>query len=707
MSDRPPDAQFERARRGAAARRVRYTLLTLALILLTTVLCGAAVFIGETRRLRADVTATREHSLSPRLTTLLAGLREPHELVVVVDGSKLDAGAAQRLADLLGAIDRGSPDLTTTLINTADPADRARFEELPRRMLALRSAEVRAARSAVDAAKADAEAVAQSLDALASALGEWPEVMRTAGADAEVLDALGELAALARVRRDEVTQVASAFPTAGIAVVAGVQLPDVNAARGSLGVVLSRAAESLETVALASRRVAAADLYAPLHDRARTIVPQAEAARDAALRASDALQRAPGVKLLGTLRLLQNTDAAVLLSPSEVVAIAIDSLISTDAGGAAQVRFEAERAITSALAAASAASGGGAPLLVLTHSQPTPILAPPGPGQQDAAGALRGLLDHLAAQGYEIAEWAASVDAQRPSFSEARAAKRPIVWIVLPGAASTSDGASRMGKLARAVEGLLRDGESLLVNVGPSLLPRVGEPDPLVAPFEPLGLSIDSGRPLTETVSTPAGPRSASLFRVLDANREHPVGGAVGGLAVALLWPSPMTITGGPEMDWATLLTIETRDNVWGESQWPTLVQAGAMGAAATFDERVDARGGPWTVAAAGERFVEGASTPQRVVVVGSNGWFFDAVALSSTVVDGRRNLANPGNLELVDASLLWLSGREDLIASGADTGGRIGPIEPGTLRLLWWLCILGPATATLLLGAALRMLRG
>lgn len=695
--------------RGASGRRVRYALLTLALVAMTTVLCVAAASIGEMKRARLDVTATRAHSLSPRVRALLAGLETPHELVVVADSSRLDRAARQRVLDLLDSLARSTPNLTATWIDTSDPADRAAFEGLPARMAELRVQEIEAGRAAIDGATASAQRVASMIDGVATTLDAWPATMRDAGADAQVVSALEELAALARVRRDEVRQVASNFPVAGTAVAAGVELPDVGAARGSLGAVLPRAAESLNTVALAAEQVAKADLYAPLHTSAPGVKSAAEAARDEALRAADALNRAPRVKTLDAIRLLQSQDAAVLLSKDNVVAIRIDSLLADTGEGAAQVRFEAERAITSALAAAGAGSGGaGAPLLVLTHSEPAAILEAK-PGQGDPVAPLRGVLDHLAAQGYAIREWATAVDAQRPAFAEERGSGRAVVWIVLPGASSTPDGAARMGKLATAVGGLLHDGERVLMNVGPSLLPRVGEGDPLASPFASLGLTIDSGRPLVETMTTPAGPRTRSGFRVLRANTDHPIGAAVNGLGVALLWPTPMIIGEDAAMRWTALLFVDDSDAVWAESQWPSLVQAGPGGPGATFDERVDARGGPWTVAAAGERFLEGDSAAQRVVVVGSNGWFFDAIAMASAAVDGRVALRTPGNLELLDSSLLWLAGRDDAVAggAGASEGSRVAAIAPGTFKAVWALCVLGPATATLLLGAALRLLRG
>ncbi|MGP1310827.1 MAG: hypothetical protein ACTS27_11575, partial [Phycisphaerales bacterium] len=702
---RHDDRAFLRAARAASARRLRSALLSVALLVAVTVLCVAAVFIAETKHARFDVTATRQHSLSPRTLALLEGLESPHELVVVANLSGVDRAARQRVTDLLDALRRGSGNLDTTLIDTSDPADRAAFESLPERMLALRQDEVVRGRAAIDAAVDAARATAGELGALAEALGAWPGMMQAAGAGQDVLDALGELAALARVRRDELTSVANAYPLAGEARVAGVELPDVQAAKGSLGVVLARAAESLDTISRAAARVREADLYIPLHEAAPGVRTRAEAARDGALRAEDALAQAPSVRLLDALRLLQSRDAAVLLSESDVLAISIESIIASPESRAAEVRFGAERAITAALA--SAGSDGGAPAVVLVHSQPAPILEPPAPGQPDPVGGMRGVLDHLSAQGYDIREWAAAAGQSgqpRPTLGD-----RPVAWVVLPGAASSADGAARMGLLSEAVQGLLEEGESVLMNVGPSLLPRVGEPDPYVAHLAKLGLSVDTGRPLVETTSTPAGPRSIARFRTLDANDAHPLGAAIEGVALTLIWPTPMTVASEPAMPWTPIVTIDSSEGVWGESQWPSLMQAGAMNAAASFDERVDARGGPWTVVAAGERFVEGADGSQRVVVVGSNGWFFDLIALQGGETGGRVGLRSPGNLELLDASLLWLLGRDEVIASGADSSSatRIGAIDQGTLRWLWALCILGPATAVLLAGGALRLLRG
>lgn len=698
---------FRAASRGASARRVRYALLTLALIAVTTVFCAAAQFLAETRRVRLDVTATREHSLSPRTLAMLASLDTPHELIVVAGGDRLDQASARRLVDLLDTLGRASPNLSAAWLDPSSPVGRASFETLPTRLLALREAEVAQGREDIRRAADAARDIAGRLQAMGSRLGAWSAALP--GESPELLGALDELAAVPRVHERELTQVADSFPVAGVVRVAGVELPDIPAAQGSLGVVLKRAADALETIARAASQLAPREQFGAIAPDARAVQREAELARDEALRAHDAIMRAPRVKLLDTLKLLQSQDVAVILSKDEVVAIRIESVLAErpDApGGAGRIRFAAEDAISSALAAAGGAS---APVLVLVHSQQVRILEPLGPTQTDAAGAMRQLLDRVSARGMLVREWATGVDQSRPSLADARAAGRPVVWIVLPGRSDVAEAAGRMGMLARAVESLVSEGENILLSATPSLLPRVGEPDPLVAPFAPLGLRVESGRPLVETMSTPSGPRSGSAFRLLRAERDHPIGAALDGLATVLLWPSSMLIepVDGGETVFTPLLLVDRSDRIWGESQWPTLARGGA--ATAEFDPRVDLGGGPWIVAAAGERFLESTTAPQRVVVVGSNGWFLDALAQQTQEVDGRVVETNPGNLELFDASVLWLAGQDDLIAPGSsrDAGPRVRPIPPGSLRLLWWLCILGPATMTLLLGALLRILRG
>jgi len=100
---------------------------------------------------------------------------------------------------------------------------------------------------------------------------------------------------------------------------------------------------------------------------------------------------------------------------------------------------------------------------------------------------------------------------------------------------------------------------------------------------------------------------------------------------------------------------------------------------------------------------------PQRIVAVGSNGWFADAVAMQQRVVDGRTVPQHPGNLALLESAVLWLAFQEDRIAQSPDAGGiaLIGDIEAGRLwRLRFGLIVLLPLLI-LGLGVVWRMVRG
>ena len=84
------------------------------------------------------------------------------------------------------------------------------------------------------------------------------------------------------------------------------------------------------------------------------------------------------------------------------------------------------------------------------------------------------------------------------------------------------------------------------------------------------------------------------------------------------------------------------------------------------------------------EREVE--SETQRVVLVASGGWLLTSVADNSIDLGGGRSaLMNPGNRELLLASVAWLGNREDLVNSGL-SGREVARIEGLTpiARRVW-----------------------
>jgi hypothetical protein len=79
-------------------------------------------------------------------------------------------------------------------------------------------------------------------------------------------------------------------------------------------------------------------------------------------------------------------------------------------------------------------------------------------------------------------------------------------------------------------------------------------------------------------------------------------------------------------------------------------------------------------VAVLAERKVAGGT--QRVALVASGGWLLTSVAdLSDSLGGGRTALVNPGNRELLLASVAWLANRTDLLDSGL-SGREVSRIE-------------------------------
>ena len=109
------------------------------------------------------------------------------------------------------------------------------------------------------------------------------------------------------------------------------------------------------------------------------------------------------------------------------------------------------------------------------------------------------------------------------------------------------------------------------------------------------------------------------------------------------------------------------------------------------------------------ERELAGLPRPQRLVIVGSNSWYSDHVMGEAATVDGRIVPANPGNIELMEASIYWLAGQDDSIAQSATARAvpLIRSLDRGTLRLLRWVAIAGLPGAVLGLGVVWRLTRG
>jgi len=100
---------------------------------------------------------------------------------------------------------------------------------------------------------------------------------------------------------------------------------------------------------------------------------------------------------------------------------------------------------------------------------------------------------------------------------------------------------------------------------------------------------------------------------------------------------------------------------------------------------------------------------PQRGVVVASGGWMLSYIA--DSIVDlgnGRVALTNPGNQEMLLASIAWLAGMDELIAPSPVSRqvARLEGIGTGTWLTWFSVGVLGLPLAALGMGMAVWMVR-
>ncbi len=703
--------------RHAAARRARYGLSTAVLLMAATALCGVAMWIGAEARARFDVTSTREHTLSPRTKRLLSTLDQPHEVIIVGDFAGLDRRARTKVEDVLGEFERATPFITVQPLDSVSPADRASYSALLDRLAGLHRPKIEAHANAVRSAIATVEGLAASLPALARAMSDLATSMPATDARRAPLTAnAGVVDAFAR----DLAALATDSTAALEKPVAGSSFVDVDAVRAMVASPLARLSRELLNLREYSRTLTVAlEVEAPERAKSASAIAQlAASARDEAARVADSLERLGNLELTFIVRTIEAGPAAVIVAPSGATAIRFDALFpatqTIDAAGAAsaELRFAGEELLATAIGTLNNPNN---PLIVLVHAQPQPLLDQVGePASPEVGRSIGRLLARLRLRGMLVTEWPAAISASKPGLERLDPdGRRPVVWIVLGPGAFGAEAASRIDALAAAARRLVEDNANILACVEPSSLPAVGDEDPIAAALAPLGLKVDSGRPLVFRQNAPTGATVSPGSAFAPQNGEHPVAVAINGLTTLLPWPVSMAASDQASAGVWPLVEVAASGDIWGEAQWLQFralspAQRTLLSSQPTPEPAKDNVGGPWIIAAAAERLRAQFPAPQRAVVVGAHGWFFDEFTQASRMVDGLPDPLHPGNGELLEASIYWLAGMDDLIAAGPRSMriSRIEPLAPARLTALRWAIIVGLPALTLALGAALRYFR-
>ena len=700
------------------SRRVRFGVLSILLLAAVTASALLTSAIANRYAVRLDVTQARQHSLSGRTRTIINQLEHPVEIVVVADDQRIDAVAKQRVSDLLDALGRASDDLTITPINPVTDAGRARFDALRQRVAGLYQEDTDRRVAAIARAAAAASKLADQLNSLAGALLSLQAPLTDAGDP--LAPEIESVAAIARQQGQSLAPLAAAATAATAAT--PTKPPDLSVLESSRTALSAALASRRDQLASFTKELTAAATRAqpdsPLADRWRRTIQLAQRIRDQAAVGADTLDRLGPSEADVVQRILESADAVLLLSEGRSTAIPFASLFPgaqrlNDSPNARDTqRFLGEELITTALASLSQPT---TPIVVLTHNLPGRLLDDSGaaasPQAKQAVGAM---LDRLHLRGMTAAEWPVALSPSRPTFAAIDPDHaRPIVWFAFGTEGASADASGRFDAYTKALAGLLADGQSVAVSVAPSTRPASGADDPVALALRAVGIDADTGRPLIRRVEFSTGQAFDLSFVIRQGNADSTLGDSITGLPTMLTWVTPIRPIVDPDASTSshTVFSIEASSDTWAEAEWLAYAsapddRAWASQSPITPDTRFDEVAGPWSIAASVSRSFGPTGTEQRVVAIGSPGWFFNRLADRTAASQGRQTQLYPGNLELLESTIYWLAGQDDMIAPGARSASvpRIAVMSDATLALARWTLILGLPAATLLLGAIVRL---
>lgn len=694
-------------------------------VVLALALAAAAVVaaVGDRFNARIDVTTTGEQRLAARTMAVLeraAPLGEV-EIVVAVNAASLEPWSRRTVRDVLDLFEHAGA-VRASEIDVGSSEGQAEYGRLLDRLIERERAGIDEHIAAVGAAAGEAAAAGDRLEQqIAPALVSLRDALADGDARSEAARAgLEEWAALARLSARRLGEAAGAAQAALTEPDPVLPIPPLAQHEATLRRALDERATELESLTRELEALAASGLGAAgLEQSSGALARAVQDLRDRLARASDALARLPRLDVLRVAEALGSAEIALVIGPPGAGVAGIDigmlyepRVVASDGSRlVGDVRFQAEELFASAVSTVLATTN---PVVVLTHAEAASVL--------ESTALFNGIRERLARRGIDVVEWS-TLREDAPDLREVNPdGVRPVVYVTLspdssaaPRTAEEAPGPERAAGLGRALQRLVDEGEPIMLNLNPSVLPAYGERDPVAAPFAALGLELRTGSPLLKRMPGLRGDEVLTELALTGREGEHPIQRAAANLPTLLPWAIPVRAADGSSLRTTALLEVRAEETVWGETQWLRLwqtprAQRPMIPDKPSFDRGVDDGAGPWTVALAAERADAPAGSRRgRLVVVGSNGWYSDPAAFQYEMADGRVSLASPGNAELFEAAVLWLAGQDELIAqsAGARAMPLVGPIEPARLSIIRWGLVAGLPVLTLLLGALWRAVRG
>ncbi|MFZ4466296.1 MAG: ABC transporter permease [Phycisphaerales bacterium] len=614
---------------------------------LAACVAGVAALDAPAVRRTVDMTKSRAYTLAEPTRELLSSLDGPWQVVVVL--SAPSPAVARQVDEVLARLgERPLRDgrMRAIRVDPADPRDAARYESVLESVhardataLARHDEAIRAGRAAFDRLTAMAAAQAPLVEDLVTSLSQADP--SRAGLDA-LRGGFAQLVAQKRAfdRSIEALRTASdARP-----------FPEEARAAAALAANLKHWGEELSAASRTLGERAADPSAPPALSAWLSDAPASFAAMARELRAAqDALDRLPRLWGSEVGAALAAGDCALVIGPPGIAVIPPWQIVSSGAAGAVGFdrRFRGEQAIVAGIRSLVA---GEPPIAVVVHSGAPGLLRVAADGSDLAAAS-----DALRSARIDVREWVPG-DGPQPAAPSGR----PIVWIIVPPTDRDAVNESpRERALLAAARRLVTQGQPVLLTVGPSLLPLLGQQDPWSTLLGVRGLGAQTGRTVLELVAVgPGRSESRAEQVVLDGVRGNALGRSIDGQRLALERPVPV------EADAArgarAVSVVEPSPDRWIENDWrrDQRVRSSAPESKRFAD--------PVAVVAASDD--DGA----RAVLVGSPTWMTTAVCDAADPLGGGRvALRNPGNRELLVNAVLWLAGR-DAQVSGAGAGREV-----------------------------------
>lgn len=662
------------AARGGVARRIGM-LAERGVFVAAVTACAIAAVVLLSRpllRLEVDATKTRAYSLAPTTNELLQGLDGRWQVLLFVDAAQADPAVLRQIDEVLERFGEANPAIDARRIDPSDPNSSGAFEGALASLVAGRATDVAKAEDAIRRALS-------TYDAFRGESASQPAGLRASAqqlpADSPVRRTLEQLAAMfAQVATD-----GEQFRTGVIELSrssASRPLPDLEGARSALAQGFRVWGDQLAS---------AATLFESW--RAQSAIPQAvrnitsarvakyEELSTAMAAARLELEALPPLEVDALGRELVNGEAAVVAGGGRIAVVPAWRIFpkNVSAEGADRVSyswgFRGEEVLTGAIRSIRAAS---MPEVVFMHCERDSLLK----ARQDHND-LVSMADALRSAGFPVREWTPG-RGERP----AKIQDRTQVFVAMPALRRSALDLTREERLLiDELNTLVAEGEPVLVTAGRSMLSVLGQPDPWQTVLAPFGVEPDAARVVLELVAKDDGAPEVRPWQLIErVPSGSPLSARLRGRAVLL--PQPMRVKlAEPRPDGVAVMAaveVEPADNRWMADDWRgdgdgvREVPAGKQ------------LSSPIPVAVLAERKIPGGAA--RAALVGSGGWMLSGIAdLSDSLGGGRTALVNPGNRELLLATVAWLSGRSDLLDAGL-SGREVPRIEGLTdeSRHLW-----------------------